>query len=187
MNTNLKPNLQAAQAFLTMLDRTGIFTFQTIHDNKDRKNSSLNRVFHGKLDQHAETLVRLQQKGAGIFVMVNKGDGIAHEGKSTCRTASSVIAIRALFADLDGAPLQPVLDALQPDIVVETSPGRWHCYWLVDDCPLEEFTPRQKQLAAKFNGDPVVIDLPRVMRLPGFFHLKAKPFMTRVIYPKGCK
>ena len=77
--------------------------------------------------------------------------------------------------------------AVQPDIVVESSLGRWHCYWLVSDCPLDKFKLRQQQLAAKFKSDSKVIDLPRVLRLPGFFHQKAEPFMTRVIFPEGCK
>jgi hypothetical protein len=39
----------------------------------------------------------------------------------------------------------------------------------------------QKDLAARFSGDPKVCDLPRVMRLPGFYHRKAAPFLTRII------
>ena len=187
MSTPLGPNIAAAKKFLDALDPTGVFTFQTFDDDKDRKVLRLARVLHGTLDKHADALVRLQQQGAGTFVMVNKGDGLTHMGNKTCRTAANVIAIRALFVDLDGAPLQPVLDALQPDIVVESSPGRWHCYWLVSNCPLAEFKPRQQQLAVKFKGDPKVVDLPRVLRLPGFFHQKAEPFITRMIYPGDAK
>ena len=180
----MKPDLAQATAFLSALDPSGIFTFQTF-DDKGRKPDPLARVFHGTLAQHADALEKLQQKDAGVFVMVNQGDGVTHEGKSSCRTSASVICIRALFADLDGAPLQPVIDALQPDIVIESSPGRWHAYWVTSDCPLDEFGKRQKQIAAKFRSDPKVCDLPRVMRLPGFFHQKGEPFMTRMIFPEA--
>ncbi|MBK7079424.1 MAG: hypothetical protein IPH55_01405 [Betaproteobacteria bacterium] len=119
-----------------------------------------------------------------MFVMVNEGDGVVHEGSKTCRTAANVKQVRALFVDLDGAPLQPVAAAaVPPDIVVNSSPGKYHGYWLGVSCPLDAFTPAQLALAEKFGGDPSVNDLPRVMRLPGFFHQKGEPFMTRIIKP----
>jgi hypothetical protein len=36
-------------------------------------------------------------------------------------------------------------------------------------------------LIARFASDPRVHDLPRVMRLPGFFHRKGEPFMVRIV------
>ncbi|MGH8603344.1 MAG: DNA-primase RepB domain-containing protein, partial [Gammaproteobacteria bacterium] len=69
---------------------------------------------------------------------------------------------------------------------MESSPGKYHVYWLVSDCPLESFPPAQKALAAKYGGDPVVHDLTRVMRLPGFFHQKKEPFLTRIIHENPC-
>src|SRR5512144_2779908 len=36
-------------------------------------------------------------------------------------------------------------------------------------------------LAKRYNGDPKVIDLPRVMRVPGFFHRKGEPFLTHIV------
>ncbi|MEO6269834.1 MAG: DUF3987 domain-containing protein, partial [Lautropia sp.] len=59
--------------------------------------------------------------------------------------------------------------------------GRFHAYLRTDDCPLEKFTLLQKALAQKFNGDHGVNDPSRVMRLPGFWHRKAEPFMTRIL------
>ena len=168
---------------MALLDPAGVFTFQTFDDDKERKKVSLARVFHGNFDQHKGMLITMQQKGAGVFVMVNRGDGLVHDGAKTCRTAENVVAVRALFADLDGAPLAPVRTSFQPSIVVESSPGRWHAYWLTNDCPRADFRARQKQIAALFAADPKVIDLPRVMRIPGFFHQKKERFMTRMIFP----
>lgn len=184
MKNKLIPNASAAHAFIKMLASDGIVTLQTFDDDKVRKNIGLARVFHGTLDRYMEDLIKLQQHGAGIFMMVNKGDGITHAGNKTCRTESNVIAVRSLFADLDGAPLAPVLKALRPDIVIESSPERYHAYWLTSDCPLDEFKLRQQQIAQKFNSDPKVCDLPRVMRLPGFWHQKDTPFVTRIIFPE---
>lgn len=184
MAVKLIPNIADAKAFISMLAPEGIVTLQTFDDDKVRKNMGLARVFHGTLDQYINELTRLQQQGAGVFVMVNKGDGVIHTGNKTCRCASNVIRVRSLFADLDGAPLEPLLECSQPDIIVESSPGKWHCYYLTDDCPLDEFTLRQKQIAQKFKSDHSVHDLPRVMRLPGFWHQKDTPFMSRIIFPE---
>ncbi len=150
------------------------FTFQTF-DDSPAKSPALSRVMHGTLREHAATLASLNERGAGVFFMVNAGDGRG-------RKAGNVRQVRALFADLDGSPLAPVQAAsLPPHCIVESSPGRWHAYWLVTDCPLDRFKPMQQALAARFDGDRKVCDLPRVMRLPGFDHRKGEPFTTRVV------
>lgn len=182
--SQLVPDLVEAQRFLDLLGPGEEFTFQTFDDDKYLKRKDLSKVLHGTLKQHQEELTRLQRKGAGVFVMVNAGDGIVRENRKTCRCKENVFGIRALFVDLDGSPLDPVLAAHHPDIVVESSPGRWHGYWLTKDCPLEKFTDYQARISKKFNGDPKVKDLPRVMRLPGFWHQKDTPCMTRIVYPE---
>ena len=90
--------------------------------------------------------------------------------------------VRALFVDLDGAPLEPVLNSglPKPHIVVESSPGKFHVYWLVADVAPKDFTACQKALAERCNGDDVS-DPPRVMRLPGFIHRKGAPFRSRIV------
>lgn len=188
----LEPDLKMAQRFLDCLGPGEKFTFQTFDDKKNQLGHvahggcvarSLSRVFHGTLGQHATTLEELNAAGAGIFVMVNKGDGLRHEGKRTCRTNDNISRVRALFVDLDGAPLGPVTGSERsPHVVIESSPKRWHAYWLVSDCSLIEFSQLQQAIARKFDGDPKVCDLARVMRLPGFYHQKQRqPFLTRLV------
>ncbi len=156
-------------------------TFQTFDDQKSRR-PGLAQVRHGQLSNLFQELERLNQRGAGVFVMVNQGDGMLHGQSRTVRTKQNVIGIRSVFVDLDGAPIEPVLSApAPPNIVVESSQGRFHAYWLVHDFKLEEFTPLQTELAKKYSGDPSVKDLPRVMRIPGFWHQKHAPFMTRIV------
>jgi RepB DNA-primase from phage plasmid len=181
MNT---PNLTMAHRFLDLIAPGEAITFQTFADAKS-SDGRMARVLHGSLDLHAVELTRLNQAGAGIFFMVNAGDGVVHEGSKTCRTARNVLRVRAHFVDLDGAPLDPVLSAaIPPQIAVESSPLKYHAYWRVADCELAAFTPVQKALALEFSGDLSVNDLPRVLRLPGFWHQKAKPFMSRILIPQ---
>lgn len=161
-----------AQRFLAALGN-GPHTFQTFADS--RKDARLARILHGTFAEHADTLQRLNARGAGCFVMVNAGDGRG-------RTAENVTGIRAYFADLDGAPLEPLLAGpLKPHCIIESSPGHWHAYWFVSDAPLATFKTVQQAIAARFGSDAKVCDLPRVMRLPGFLHQKAEPFQSRII------
>lgn len=164
--------------FLSALTGDAVFTFQTFAEAEGAA-KRLNCVRHGSLAELARQLVSLNRQGAGVFVMVNRGDGHG-------RKAINVTGARALFLDLDGAPVEPVLaSALPPRIVVESSPGKWHCYWPIVDLPLEKFSASQKALADLFGGDRKVCDLPRVMRLPGFLHLKGEPQLTRLVKEGG--
>lgn len=163
-----------ATKFLNLIAGKESITFQTFDDKKVLRDVTLTRIFHGSLEQYQNTLTELNENGAGIFFTVNTTD---LKGRGT----KNILKVRALFIDLDGAPLDPVFSApLKPNIVIETSPGRFHVYWLVDGVPLENFSLVQKRLIQRFNADPAVHDLPRVMRLPGFFHLKKEPFLVHI-------
>lgn len=169
-----------AAALLACLAPGEQLTFQTFDDDKARRRSQgkgkdpLAKWMHGTLGEHAAELANLNARGAGVFWMVNAGDGKG-------RKERNVLRVRALFVDLDGAPLEPVTAAtLAPHAVVESSPNRWHAYWRVADCPLPAFTSLQKALAARFSGDQTVSDLPRVLRLPGFDHRKGKAYRAHL-------
>lgn len=171
------PDLLQAKTFLDAIG--GDMTFQTLPESKVTFESTakfyLNKVLHGSLSQHGVRLTRLNKNGAAAYVMVNEGGGE--------RKGASVTRVRCVFVDLDGSPLEPVLSApVPPSITVESSPGRYHAYWLVRDMPLHDFTPAQKALAEMFDGDESVCDLPRLMRLPGFLHHKKDvPFQTQLL------
>lgn len=185
-HADVDKDLGEARRFLAAFSSDAVFTFQTFAERADVSHQgALSRVFHGSFDEHAEALSALNDRGAGVFFMVNCGDGKTREGKKTCRRAENVTAIRALFVDLDGSPVEPVYQwELAPTLVVESSPGRWHAYWLVSGCPLGDFRELQKRLAEHFHGDVAVNDLGRVMRLPGFVHQKGKPFIPRIVWQK---
>ncbi len=165
---------EEATRFLNLIGNDGPFTFQTFSEiNKNNKN--LSRIDHGKIEDIYSSLVERNTKGAGIFVMINEGDG---QG----RKKENVRSVRSVFVDLDGAPLEPLTkSAIKPHIIIETSPRKYHGYWLVKDFPLDVFSSVQMKIAQTFNGDPAVKDLPRVMRIPGFNHNKGNPYKSRII------
>jgi hypothetical protein len=176
------PDLSQAERFLVALggDFGCGFTFQTFDDDKSRKDARLARVLHGTLEQHAAALTELNARGAGIFVTVNETD-LAGRGRN------NVVAVRAAFADFDADGLNAAARAaakLPPSITVASSNDKRHLYWLAT-MPLEQFTPMQEAIIAACDSDPQIKDLPRVMRLPGFFHRKGAPQRVRLLDAGG--
>ena len=174
---NQQINLTEAAHFLQVLDpEEGMFTFQTFRDSGG--GPSLTQIFHDTFEECKAELERLNEDGAGVFVTVCKTDGSG-------RKKENIVAVRAVFLDLDGEPL-PESWPIEPHFIIETSLGRWHCYWLLEGgVPLDRFTETQKAIARMFNGDPVVCDLSRVMRIPGFIHQKKKPFLSHIILDRS--
>lgn len=176
---DFQADVKMAQRFLTLLSEgdESIFSFQTFSDKKDKK--PFPKILHGSLETHQKELVQFNRDGAGVFVTVNETDGKG-------RSKGNITRVRAVFVDLDGSPLEPVIEGpLSPHVVIESSPGRYHAYWIVEGIDLKCFTQIQEKLIEKFKGDPKVCDLSRVMRLPGFYHQKNLPFLSKIIHESG--
>lgn len=179
MTTTLTSDREMSRRFIEALtgDKQTEITWQYFQDNKKALTQKGNKQAghpHGDYRTNYRNMEKKQGDGCGIYIMVNAGDGKG-------RKAENVVAVRALFIDLDGAPMEPVVNQLKPHIIVESSSGRYHLYWKVADCPLERFTELQKAIALKYDGDKACVDLCRVLRVPGFWHLKGEPFMTRLL------
>ena len=162
-------NVSQYNKFLSCLGEE--HTFQTFDDKG--KNKKLIKQLHGSIKQHFHELAQLNRQGAGVFFAVNETD---LKGRAT----RHIKRVRSLFIDLDGTPL-PEKFALSPHFIINTSPGKYHCYWLVKDMPLESFSLFQEALANKFNSDPKVKDLPRILRIPGFYWKKRKSYPVKII------
>jgi len=152
-------------------------TVQTFDDRG--VNKSLARIIHfDKVNLGMmKTLEHLNSKGAGIYMCINETDGKG-------RKASNVIKVRSCYADLDGSPVEKAME-YRPSMVVESSPGKYHCYWFTQDVPLQAFSEVQKNIIRALGSDHAVHDLPRVLRVPGYFHKKKEPFLTRIVSYTG--
>lgn len=172
------PNFEQAKLFLKLLDPTATeFCFQTFDDQKERKNSALTRVLNGTLEQHFEEFCSLSAQGAGIFVTVNATDGKG-------RRLANIKRRRAVFQEADepGVPVPP----LQPHIEVESSPGKFHRYLLIDsttDPSNIEWLAVERRMVKDWGSDRNAKDLSRVLRLPGFPHQKnpEAPHMVNIV------
>jgi hypothetical protein len=181
MHSTVNPNLThasiaEAERFLKLLDPTATkFEFRTFDDNKVRKDKSLTRTFYGTLAEHFVELQRLNRKGAGVFVVINETDGKGRENEN-------IVRVRAPHIDLDGTSLDKVRAAkVKPHLIIESSPQKWHVYWCANGMALDNFTPVQEALIDTFDSDPKVKALAGVMRLPGFYHNKAEPFLVHIV------
>jgi len=109
------PNLDQARRHLTLLDEEAeSFVFQTFDDDPKRKDKALTRIRCGTLEEHAAELTRLNRKGAGIFVAVDRSKG----GR---RKKADITHARVVFREVDAQDLPPL--PLEFHFVVEDLAG----------------------------------------------------------------
>ena len=127
-----------------------------------------------------------ERQAAGWAITVS-----AQAMKAGKRLISEVAYIRVIFAEMDiGEPLRPW--PLEPSMVVETSPGRYHVYWLIlSEAPIteEDFHGIMMCLCESYGADPDAKDLARTMRLPGTWNLKPErpPHLVRIVRQTGAR
>lgn len=160
-----------AARFLRLLDaEADTWLFRGIHGNGST------REVRGSLETCGDQLAGLNVDGYNVFCVVNESVGFAD---------ADVTGIRAMFADFDGAPL-PESFELEPHVIVQTSPGRWHAYWLADGVPVDQFKRMQQAIVAKYGTDRMAVNPARLMRVPGFQNWKySEPFQARIIHESG--
>ena len=104
INREVKPELSMAKHFLTHLDDTQEqFVFEIIEEPKPLSRIPRIHRYFGSFEEHQENLAKANLEGYGVFVAINATDG-------KCRKKENVTKVRALFVDLDGSLLQPILD-----------------------------------------------------------------------------
>lgn len=159
-------------SFLKLIQpRSETFVFQTFTDSKAQSRQYQKAKMRDPLacsfiatpEEAVARLQVLQDKGAGIFVQLNPGMG---------RGKASITRLAAYFLDTDGAPVEPIMKAMpKPLGVTSSSEGNYHIYWRTED-PMDNFRPTQKTLAQAFNCDEAMVNLDRVVRIPGTWHVK---------------
>jgi AAA domain-containing protein/primase-like protein/DNA primase RepB-like protein len=173
-------NRDEARRFLRLLDPTAkAFTFQAFSDARDNHDASLARSTADR-----EEMLQFYQRGSGVYVTINETD-------LTGRKSENIKRVRAIWQEDDeghGGPFP-----LDPSLVVESSPGHFHRYWLIaDDWPADEkgradFAAVMERMCESYGSDKNAKDLSRVLRLPGFLHRKdpMRPHMVHIIEDSG--
>lgn len=174
-----------AQTFLEALGGGPgqIFTFQTFDDDHDRdkarrastrpsgraRGSPYASILHGTIEAAWKRLVMLNSNGAGIFVTVSKTDGKGRKFENVYNVPN---AIRAVWCEDDDTGPKRDNWPIQPHIAVESSPGKFHYYWLVDGMDHSQFQAVMRHMVRVHGSDPNAMDITRVLRLPGTLHQK---------------
>lgn len=134
----------------------------------------------GMLELAPEEAPRWNAAGWGIFATVQKFRG--------ARRKENLERVRAWAIDLDGgdkaAQVKRLLRApLPPSSIVETKNGH-HVYWYADGASVERYATILDRLVTLFGADKNARDLARVLRVPGYLHLKdpKNPFRVRHAY-----
>ena len=185
----------AAESFIQFIAGDDPVTFQTFGDAEDVKGA---RIEYGTFADKRIALKKLSEAGHGVFLTINKID----PGAPGKRRNDLVSEIRAVFMDFDGHKDVKSADEHLDSILSEArdlgipvngvvfsrgdnDKSRFHLYWLVDPVAVSDdgvtiakFKQTQKALAAKWQGDVAINDPARVMRIPGFNHLKGTPQQT---------
>ena len=177
MATKIEPNITVMKKFKKFIHGTKITNFQTYSRKKEIEHKSAN--YTGVLTTTIiGKLVIANQKGLEVAMMINDSDGNG-------RSASAVTKINALFVDFDKSTMTVkalLALSIKPHLIVNSSPKKFHAYWLITDCDVDQFTPVMNALADKLGSDPSVSDKVRVMRMPGTINWKyPKPFLAKII------
>lgn len=172
----LTHDITQAKKYLALLDDADkSYTFQTFDDSPNSKKPSLARIINGTIDEVFPTLCKLNSQGAGIFVTVNETDGLG-------RKKENIIKIRSTFIEDDSkAGIARDDFPIRPNMIVNSSDGNYHHYFLVTDMALDQFTPIQNRFITSYQSDAAVKDISRVLRLPSFYHMKGEPHLVNLV------
>jgi hypothetical protein len=175
-------DVEMARRFLQLVDANDTFTFQTFHDRQKgaEEDRTLAHVIPGPASKE---LFSLHDRGAGIYFTVNRTDGAGRKGKN-------ITNIRAVWQeDDDGVAVN---FPIEPSLVVESSPGRFHRYWLLaepwpaDERGRADHAAVMERMIETYGSDPNAKDLSRVLRVPGFLNRKhGDPHQVRIVSSTG--
>lgn len=127
------------------------------------------------------------KKGYGIFWVVNE---MVDENDNTkgAREKKNLKKINYWYCDIDNGTKEEQKERINalpllPSFIVETKKG-FHCYWAVKGmATLENFTKIEEVLIELLDGDKHCKDPLRLLRAPGYYHMKdcAHPFLCQIV------
>jgi hypothetical protein len=115
-------------------------------------------------DTAAEWTLEKAQEGHEVYFC-------AHLLAEPRRIKENATEVHTLWGDLDGAKVPE--GEITPTAAVQSSPGRFHCYWrLADGIPPQAAELLNKRLALEIGADPSGFDLTQLLRVPGTVNYK---------------
>lgn len=125
------------------------------------------------------------ERGEGIFACINEFRG--------ARRISNLVRLRAWAVDIDVGSKEDQLRRIEstpliPSRIVETKNG-YHVHWHAEDASPNTWNEIVlDRLVPWFGADKNARDIARILRVPGYWHLKnpAEPFMVRLVHRADC-
>jgi len=116
-------------------------------------------------------LTEINRQGAAVYIAVNRFNGQ--------RKIENLERVRGVHADLDGVTpeqLEVLRNMLEPTIAVQSSNAdKQHWYWLLSEGEelAAELAKAVNQGLVSVGADKAAVDVARILRLPGFHHMKS--------------
>lgn len=155
-------------------------TIQVFCDDKSKNDIRADKF--SQKQKSRDEIKKLNDKWAWIFFSINTM-------KEWQRDKESVEKINAWACEIDGMDKElqrSLIDVapLKPSLIIE-SKNSYHMYWFANDGIKENWNKICRGLRNFFNGDPAIAsDISRVLRVPGFNHLKNRdePFKCTICW-----
>lgn len=178
-----------------------------IHD-RDKKNNPFVETYY---QEDKELFAQKNKEGYGVYVTINDFSATEEQmkvlGVKTARNIAFLTKINAVFADLDIAKrgdgksrdekeklketlIFALYEVLPPTMIIDTSNGLQPLWCLKESSTDENYQHRYVNVINRIiewskkhgaMGDAVK-DVTRVLRLPGYNHMKEEPYMVTVKY-----
>lgn len=170
----LLPDLEMAKRWIWGLHGDAPFWMQTFPEGSAKnKRRPVDKLV--VWNEFVRIATRENQNGAAICAAVNR---FSNQGRAN----KYARGVNACVVDIDTIGAPPPDIGIDPHFIIESSPDKYHYYWLVKNCPVSHYRAVQKRLIELCPGADHKICFPAiVMRVPGFWHLKNEPFMTRIV------
>lgn len=157
-----------------------LFALHDWDENLKQKGAiDITKKYHD-LNDKGDIAERGNKKGYGIFWVVNDFEG--------ARKKENLKKINFWYCDIDEGTKEEQLNRIkklliQPSFIIETKKG-YHCYWGVKgSASLENFERIEAKLIELLNGDTHCKDPLRLLRCPGYYHVKnpKEPFLCQIV------
>jgi len=145
-------------------------------------------VKFGIIDEIIHTITLKDNQNSGGFTLHTT----LNSTKLTGRKTKDIEGVRVLCVDFDRVlpkeSLKPLLLANAVQMVVESSPGKYHFYWKIDpSIPLDLWRTYQLGLNHYFGGDTQMAAIGHTIRVPGVQRItkEGQAFMPAIVYMAG--
>lgn len=138
----------------------------------NREDKTIKREF---LKSHKEFLEAARKYGPGYDIYFGISTRFRQGGKK-----KDCLRCCVVWVDFDKVKTLPDFGKIPPDMVVDSGNG-FHVYWILEnpiyvkDGRWKEIEAVNRALSKKFGGDPMCIDVSRILRVPGFDNHKYEP------------